>query len=89
MATAPYRLIVSNAARKDLLALPCDVQERIRPEIAALAGEPRPHGSGRLTGSVDIDRIRVGIYRVVSHVDDDESTVTVTRVKHRRDVYGP
>ena len=89
MATAPYRLIVSNAARKEALALPRDVQERIRPAIAALAGEPRPHGCEKLKGSEGFYRIRVGDYRVVYHVDDDETIVTVTRIKHRRDVYRP
>jgi len=31
--------------------------------------------------------VRVGVYRVLYDVDDAERTVTVYRVKHRRDVY--
>jgi mRNA interferase RelE/StbE len=89
MATAPYRVIVSNAARKEALALPRDVQQRIRPVIAALADEPRPHGSEKLKGSERFYRVRVGDYRVIYHVEDADLTVTVTRIKHRRDVYRP
>ncbi len=32
-------------------------------------------------------RIRVGDYRVVYDIDDDSRTVTVIRVKHRREAY--
>ncbi|MEX2446620.1 MAG: type II toxin-antitoxin system RelE/ParE family toxin [Dehalococcoidia bacterium] len=32
-------------------------------------------------------RVRVGNYRVLYEVSDDESTVFITRVRHRRDVY--
>ena len=87
MATARYRLNVSNPARKEALALPRDVQERIRPVVTALADQPRPHGCEKLKGAEDYYRIRVGDYRVVYHVDDGELTITVTRIKHRRDVY--
>lgn len=89
MATAPYRLIVSHSARKEALSLPREVQERIRPAVGALAGEPRPYGCDKLKGEEGFYRIRVGDYRVVYHVDDDDMTVTVTRIKHRRDIYRP
>ena len=89
MASVPYRLIVSNAARKEALALPREVQDRVRPAIAALADEPRPDGCVKLKDSEGFYRIRVGDYRAVYHVDDDKITVTVTRIKHRRDVYRP
>jgi mRNA interferase RelE/StbE len=54
--------------------------------IDALALEPRPHGAVRLAGRDDY-RVRVGDYRVVYAVDDDERLVTVGRIAHRREVY--
>lgn len=89
MAAGPHRLIFSKAARKEALALPREIQERIRSSITGLADEPLPHGCDRLKGSEGFYRIRVGDYRVVYHVDDDDMVVTVTRIKHRRDVYRP
>jgi mRNA interferase RelE/StbE len=37
----------------------------------------------KLKGS-DLWRIRVGSYRIVYHIDDDQKVVTVLRVGHRR-----
>jgi mRNA interferase RelE/StbE len=91
MATGPgrYRVILSNSARKQLAALPRDVQERIAPAITALADEPRPQGSQKLKGPSGEHRIRVGEYRIVDAINDDDLLVGVTRVGHRRDVYRP
>jgi mRNA interferase RelE/StbE len=88
MATAAYRLILTNSARKGLASLPRDVQERIGPEITALANDPRPHGCKKLGGS-DAYRIRVGNYRVIYTIDDVNLVVFVIGVGHRRDVYRP
>lgn len=91
MATGPprYRVILSHTARKQLAALPRDVQGRIGPALVALADDPRPHGSQKLQGSSGEYRIRVGEYRVIYAVDDDDLLVGVVRVAHRRDVYRP
>ena len=32
-------------------------------------------------------RIRVGDYRIVYEIDDDQREITVVRVAHRREVY--
>ena len=60
---------------------------RIVDEVQKLAEEPLPHGSEKLTGSERTYRIRVGDYRVVYTVRDDELTVLVVRIAHRKDVY--
>ena len=50
-----------------------------------MADNPRPPGVKKLSGGGY--RVRVGTYRVVYDVDDKAMTVTVFRVKHRKDVY--
>ena len=55
-------------------------------KIGALADDPRPHGSEKLSGQ-ERYRIRQGQYRAVYAIDDDERTVVVVKVAHRRDVY--
>ena len=62
------------------------LQERITATIDGLAHDPRPPGAVKLAGRGDY-RIRVGDYRIVYAVDDEERLVIVARIAHRRDVY--
>ncbi len=60
---------------------------RVVAAIRALAEQPRPSGTRKLAGSEQAYRIRVGDYRVVYTVDDQERIVSVDRVRHRREAY--
>lgn len=62
------------------------LRDRIMAAIDALADDPRPAGAIKLAGRDDY-RIRIGDYRVVYGVADDERIVIVARIAHRRDVY--
>lgn len=84
-----YQVIVTPAARKGLCSLPRAAQDRIVPRVDALGEEPRPHGVEKLKGSTDLYRIRIGDYRVIYRIADAVLIVTVIRVGHRKDVYGP
>ena len=75
------------SADRALRRLPVEVQRRIVRAVAALADEPRPRGSVKLSAQDDLWRIRVGQYRVVYAIDDDRLTVLVVRVAHRKDIY--
>nr|VFK32062.1 MAG: hypothetical protein BECKMB1821G_GA0114241_110114 [Candidatus Kentron sp. MB]VFK35131.1 MAG: hypothetical protein BECKMB1821I_GA0114274_110115 [Candidatus Kentron sp. MB]VFK76993.1 MAG: hypothetical protein BECKMB1821H_GA0114242_108815 [Candidatus Kentron sp. MB] len=46
-----YEVLLERRAEKDLRRLPADVFQRVIAAIAALAGDPRPEGSRKLTGS--------------------------------------
>ena len=54
--------------------------------IQALAIDPRPTGSDKLSGH-DLYRIRQGNYRVLYSIQDTDLVVLVIKVGHRRDVY--
>ncbi len=54
--------------------------------IQALAIDPRPTGSEKLSGH-DLYRIRQGNYRVLYSIQDTDLVVLVIKVGHRRDVY--
>jgi len=82
-----YRVSLKSSAEKELFQLPAPVSARIFPRIKALASDPRPHGSKKLSGGKDEWRIRVGDYRVVYVIDDEEKRVKVTRIAHRREAY--
>jgi mRNA interferase RelE/StbE len=82
----PYRLRITERARRELRRLPPEVTARIHDAIDGLAGDPRPPTCIKLRGGAGW-QIRVGDYRVIYDVDDDDHVVTVLRAGHRRDVY--
>ena len=82
-----YSVELKPSARKELERLPGRVIERIFPRLEALEDEPRPAGCKKLKGGRDKWRIRVGDYRVVYTIDDVKLRVSVTRVRHRGEVY--
>lgn len=81
-----YELRIDPPARRDLERLSPTLLDRIDERIKALAVDPRPAGSQKLTGR-NAHRSRLGDYRIVYEIDDSARTVTVTRVRHRREVY--
>jgi len=52
-----------------------------------LAENPRPYSNEKLTGTKNIYRIRVGVYRIVYEIIDRELIVYVFDVHHRKQVY--
>lgn len=83
----PYRVEFLRTASREFLRLPKFAQERIEPRITALADDPRPPGAVAMVGQAREVRLRVGDYRIVYRVDDEDSTVWIVRVGHRREVY--
>lgn len=81
-----YTVSILRRAQKELGQLPSGAYERVRDAIGALAQAPRPPGCLKLKGREGW-RIRVGDYRVIYEIDDQQQTVTVLHVGHRRDVY--
>ena len=62
------------------------LRDRIRAAVDGLAINPRPVGAVKLAGRDDF-RIRVGDYRIVYAIDDDDRIVLIARIAHRREVY--
>lgn len=81
-----YQVKVLKRARKALLFLTAQLQERLTTAINRLADDPRPPGCLRMTG-VDSWRIRVGDYRIIYDIEDSVLTVLVVEVGHRREIY--
>jgi mRNA interferase RelE/StbE len=82
-----FQVIIKPSAEKQLDRLPANARRRVVDALAALQDEPRPVGCAKLHGADDLWRIRVGQYRVIYTIRDDELIVLVVRVAHRRDVY--
>ena len=81
-----YRLLFKESVQKDFDGIPKKDLRKILSRIKSLAADPRPPGCEKLTGQ-DRYRLRQGRYRIVYAVQDEERTVTVVKVGHRKDIY--
>ena len=85
---ASYRVLIKASAAKEIEAVdPKKDRQRIVAAIRSLADDPRPAGCEKLAGEDDRYRIRVGRYRIIYSIGDDELLVFVVRIGHRKDVY--
>ena len=83
----PYQISISREAAKTFRKVHPEAARRLKTAILALADDPRPPGCIQLVGGAGELRIRVGDYRVVYEIIDNELVVLVLRVAHRREVY--
>jgi mRNA interferase RelE/StbE len=82
-----YRIEFVKQAAKQFKALPTQEQQRLQYKIDALAIEPRPSGVVKLAGEEDLYRIRVGDYRIIYRIQDNQFLILVVKIGHRREVY--
>lgn len=82
-----YRLSIKRSARKELDNLPDKTFLRIDKAISSLKQKPFPYPQSRRLEGEGAYRLRVGDYRVVYGVNEEENVITVFRVRHRKDVY--
>ena len=85
---ARYRIVFKNSFAKDLRAIPKKDVARILRRIDALADDPRPAGTEKLSAQ-ERYRVRQGAYRILYEIADAELIVTVVKVGHSREVYRP
>jgi mRNA interferase RelE/StbE len=83
----PYELYVERHAEKDLNKLSRTLFSQITAKIKELPSNPHPRESRKIKGSAKDWRLRIGDYRVLYEIDNAAKTVTIMRVKHRREVY--
>lgn len=84
---AEYEITFARSARKELEALSSQVVNRVFLKIEALVIEPRPSGCRKLVGNEGLWRIRVGDYRVIYSIDDEQQTIDIIAVRYRREAY--
>lgn len=81
-----YSILFRRSVLKDLEVLPKKDVQRIMEAIRALAVDPRPPYSQKLSGREQY-RLRQGAYRILYVIQDDVLIVAVVKVGHPREVY--
>ena len=83
-----YSVRIKRTAAKELAGIPQPARTRVVHAIDSLLEQPLA-GSLLKGGLRGLRRLRVGDYRIVYELLDDELIVLVVRVAHRRDAYRP
>jgi mRNA interferase RelE/StbE len=83
---ARYEVRFRKSVAKDFDPIPKRDVQRILKAIEALAGDPRPPQSRKLSGAEKY-RLRCGRYRVLYEIQDEILLVCVVKVVHRKDTY--
>lgn len=89
-----FKVIIKKSAQKELRNLPHHIVKRVFSKIKELETNPTPYGSIQLNdfeleglSFERLFRIRIGDYRMIYGVDNDIITITILRIKHRKEVY--
>ena len=78
-----YQVLLRRRAEKQLDRVPYADHPRIVEAMLALEDNPRPRGCRKLFD--DIYCIRVGDYRVIYKIDDEQKEVVMGKVARRRE----
>lgn len=81
-----YTVEIKKSAGREMDHLPEAIHRRLSEKILALEHSPRPTGSQKLQAGEGY-RIRVGAYRVLYTINDQERRVLIYSVAHRREAY--
>lgn len=83
-----YRIRLSDAAKKDIAALPAHVASRVARWLDLLAEDPLRAPTRKLQGSSGLRRVHASKdYVVLYSVSQAEVVVLVVRAGHRREIY--
>jgi mRNA interferase RelE/StbE len=80
---AEYRVYFKESVEKDFSTIPKKDLQKILRRIETLSQDPGPQGHEKLTGQ-ERYRVRQGNCRIVYSVQDQELTVWVAKVGHRK-----
>jgi mRNA interferase RelE/StbE len=87
MSSSPWRIQLSRQVERTLRRLHNPLLARLRAAIRALAQNPRPPGCIKLTGEDNLYRIRVGDWRIIYLIEDEEMIVLIVKVASRGNAY--
>jgi mRNA interferase RelE/StbE len=87
MSVRGWQIIIHRKAEKILKRMDEEPLERIRKAIRLLAIEQHPAGAKKLSGHSNLYRIRVGDWRIIYAIEDDQLIVLVLEISTRGSAY--
>ena len=81
-----FSISFTKAALKSLKSIDKSEAKRILKKIELISDNPYPQDYKKLKSS-DAFRIRIGSYRVIYDIINDELLIRIIKIGHRRDIY--
>ena len=81
-----YSINIRRSAQKSLAGIAQPHRNKIIEQIKYLTDNPRPVTCKKLTGR-EAWRIRIGAYRVIDEINDNQLDILVVNIAHRSKVY--
>lgn len=82
-----YKIVPKGSTEHDLKRIDRQYIPRILEAIESLAENPFPAQSKKLKDSESSYRLRVGDYRVIYQVNQENKTIVIYHIRHRKDAY--
>ena len=83
---ASYSIEIKKSATKEMAKILKLQLQRIVAKMQSLLADPRPDGCKKLSADEKY-RIRVGDYRILYKIEDNQLIIYVVKVGHRKGVY--
>lgn len=83
---AGYKIFFKKSVWKDFKSIPDNDLKKILESIESLGENPRQPGCKKLSGQEKY-RFRQGRYRIIYSIQDEELTIWIVTVGHRKKVY--
>ena len=81
-----YKIRFQNSVRKDLKKIRSEYVLKILEKINELSKNPRPKNSKKLK-AVELYRLRIGVYRVIYEIHENELIISIVKVGHRSKIF--
>lgn len=82
-----YKIVWKKSALKELKYIPQIILVKVIEKIEQLAFNPYPIGSKKIIGSQHTFRVKVQSYRILYNVINNQITIEIIRVAHRKKAY--
>jgi mRNA interferase RelE/StbE len=82
-----YQVSLRPGVERQRRSLDDRIRRRVSEVLLSLEDTPRPTGVIKLRNRENEWRIRVGDYRIIYEIDDDQHLVTILSISHRREAY--
>lgn len=82
-----WRILIHRKAEKTLKKMQGEMLKRTRQAIGLLAENPRPGGYKKIVGRKNLFRIRVGGWRIIYAIEEDQLIVLVLEIAPRNRIY--
>jgi mRNA interferase RelE/StbE len=82
-----WQIVIRREPERVLKHAPRNLTQRLDAAIRGLAEDPRPRGCKRLEGYENLYRLRVGDWRIIYAIEDEQLVILIVEIAPRGSAY--